>query len=162
MNRAQVYNRFIVYFILHFIIRSSFVHTFLIIIWYNHLVKLFFAEILQCWIENILTIHCHWFWKQQPSPCNFGRQYNAVCTLWLVLSMHARNFTFIFGKKITQIAKFIGPTWGPPGSCRPQMGPMLAPWTVLSCCLAILLSCCSETSCHVWWILHVTQLSIYF
>ena len=29
----------------------------------------------------------------------------------------------------TQIAKFMGPTWGPPGSCRPQMGPMLAPWT---------------------------------
>ena len=21
------------------------------------------------------------------------------------------------------------PTWGPPGSCRPQVGPMLAPWT---------------------------------
>ena len=32
----------------------------------------------------------------------------------------------------TQIAKFIGPTWGPPGSCRPQMGPMLVPWTLLS------------------------------
>ena len=32
----------------------------------------------------------------------------------------------------TQIAKFMGPTWGPPGSCRPQMGPMLAPWTLLS------------------------------
>ena len=31
-----------------------------------------------------------------------------------------------------QIAKFVGPTWGPPGSCRPQMGPMLAPWTSLS------------------------------
>ena len=26
----------------------------------------------------------------------------------------------------------MGPTWGPPGSCRPQMGPMLAPWTLLS------------------------------
>ena len=25
-----------------------------------------------------------------------------------------------------------GPTGGPPGSCRPQMGPMLAPWTLLS------------------------------
>ena len=25
----------------------------------------------------------------------------------------------------------MGPTWGPPGSCRPQMGPMLAPWTFL-------------------------------
>ena len=31
----------------------------------------------------------------------------------------------------TQITKFIGPTCGPPGSCRPQMGPMLAPWTLL-------------------------------
>ena len=24
----------------------------------------------------------------------------------------------------SQIAKFIGPTWGPPGSCRPHVGPM--------------------------------------
>ena len=31
----------------------------------------------------------------------------------------------------TQITRFMGPTWGPPGSCRPQMGPMLAPWTLL-------------------------------
>ena len=23
----------------------------------------------------------------------------------------------------SQIAKYMGPTWGPPGSCRPQMGP---------------------------------------
>ena len=38
------------------------------------------------------------------------------------------NFTLFF----TQIARFMGPTWGPPGSCRPQMGPMLAPWTLLS------------------------------
>ena len=26
----------------------------------------------------------------------------------------------------------MGPTWGPSGSCRPQMGPMLAPWALLS------------------------------
>ena len=26
----------------------------------------------------------------------------------------------------------MGPTWGPSGSCRPQMVPMLAPWTLLS------------------------------
>ena len=32
----------------------------------------------------------------------------------------------------SQTAKFMGPTWVPPGSCRPQMGPMLAPWTLLS------------------------------
>ena len=26
----------------------------------------------------------------------------------------------------------MGPAWGPPGSCRPQMGPMLVPWIPLS------------------------------
>ena len=26
----------------------------------------------------------------------------------------------------------MGPPWGPPGSCRPQMGPMLAPWNLQS------------------------------
>ena len=32
----------------------------------------------------------------------------------------------------SQIARFMGPIWGPPGSCRPQMAPVLAPWTLLS------------------------------
>ena len=32
----------------------------------------------------------------------------------------------------SQMARFMGPTWGPPGSCRPQVGPMLAPRTLLS------------------------------
>ena len=32
----------------------------------------------------------------------------------------------------TQITKFTGPTWVPPGSCRTLMGLMLAPWTLLS------------------------------
>ena len=31
----------------------------------------------------------------------------------------------------SQIAKFMGPIWGPRGSCRPQMGPKLAPRFVL-------------------------------
>ena len=35
-------------------------------------------------------------------------------------------------KEGTQIAKFMGPTLGPLGTCQPQMGPMLAPWTLLS------------------------------
>ena len=28
---------------------------------------------------------------------------------------------------ISQIARFMGPTWGPPGSCEPQMGPRVGP-----------------------------------
>ena len=34
--------------------------------------------------------------------------------------------------KASQIARFMGPTWGPPGDDRTQVGPMLAPWTLLS------------------------------
>ena len=33
------------------------------------------------------------------------------------------------GTETPQKAKFMGPTWGPHGICRPQMDPMLAPWT---------------------------------
>ena len=32
----------------------------------------------------------------------------------------------------TLIAKFIGPMCGPPGADMTQVGPMLAPWTLLS------------------------------
>ena len=32
----------------------------------------------------------------------------------------------------THTAKLMGPTWDPPGSCRPQVGPMLAQLTLLS------------------------------
>ena len=35
------------------------------------------------------------------------------------------------------IARFMGPTWGPPGADRTQVGPMLAPWTLLSGLLSI-------------------------
>ena len=31
-----------------------------------------------------------------------------------------------------QIVRFTWPTWGPPASCWPQVGPMLAPWTLPS------------------------------
>ena len=46
---------------------------------------------------------------------------------------------------LSQIARFIGPTWGPPGSCRPQMGPMLAPWTLLSGMIAVAVVPCVAT-----------------
>ena len=32
----------------------------------------------------------------------------------------------------TLIARFMGPTWCPSGADRTQVGPMLAPWTLLS------------------------------
>ena len=52
---------------------------------------------------------------------------------WNCLIVSKKMVTqFTYYTVITQIAKFMGPTWGPPGSCRPQMGPMLAPWSLLS------------------------------
>ena len=35
-------------------------------------------------------------------------------------------------KRAFLIARFMGPTWGPSGADRSQVGPMLAPWTLLS------------------------------
>ena len=40
--------------------------------------------------------------------------------------------SFVLYSIRSQIARLMGPTWGPPGSCRPQVGPILAPWTLLS------------------------------
>ena len=50
--------------------------------------------------------------------------------------LHGQNGQHINSSKsnhdIPQVARFMGPTWGQPGPCRPQMGPMLAPWSLLS------------------------------
>ena len=84
-----------------------------------------------------------------PGSC--GPQMGPMLAPWTLLSGHF-NSTFqrsrymdtdmdvllahwkfnSFAVRSTEIAKFMGPTWGPPGSCGPQMGPMLAPWTLLS------------------------------
>ena len=45
-----------------------------------------------------------------------------IHSTWASLSLIYVTQTVV----IPQIAKFMGPTWGPPGSCRPQMGPMSA------------------------------------
>ena len=45
----------------------------------------------------------------------------------------------------SQIARFMGPTWDPPGSCRPHMGPMLVPWTLLS----VVISACVPLNCCI-------------
>ena len=37
--------------------------------------------------------------------------------------------------KSARRSRCTGPTWGPPGTCRPQVGPMLAPWNLLSGCV---------------------------
>ena len=45
---------------------------------------------------------------------------------------HFRLNCTIVLKGVSLIAKFMGTTWGPSGTNRTQVGPMLAPWTLLS------------------------------
>ena len=52
-------------------------------------------------------------------------------TTSLLQSKGACHLVAIAGA-IILIAKFMGPTWGPSGADSTQMGPMLAPWTLLS------------------------------
>ena len=50
----------------------------------------------------------------------------------IVLNTLMHHHLWTDGDKSSQIARFVRPTWGPPGADRTQMGPMLAPWTLLS------------------------------
>ena len=43
-----------------------------------------------------------------------------------------QRYAYAVNKKPTLIARFMGPTWDPSGADRTQVGPMLAPWTLLS------------------------------
>ena len=40
-----------------------------------------------------------------------------------VIILYARALINFASVPVYQIARFMGPTWGPPGSCRPRMGP---------------------------------------
>ena len=45
------------------------------------------------------------------------------------LLIHCFNYVW---NEHSQIARFMGPTWGPSRADRTQVGPMLAPWTLIS------------------------------
>ena len=65
------------------------------------------------------------------------------------------------------IAIFMGPTWGPSGADRTQVGPMLVPWTVLSGMLPAIGSIMiPKYTGSPWWplvfyMLNLCELSIY-
>ena len=60
----------------------------------------------------------HWHWENCPSASE------ATLSWWYG---HIKT-----KKRTTLIARFMGPTWGPSGADRTQVGPMLVPWTLLS------------------------------
>ena len=71
----------------------------------------------QCWHSSRVPDLVLQRWKPKLSMCTSFNNSN--------------KFIPVFSNT-PQIAKFMGSTWGPAEPCRPQMGPMLAPWTLLS------------------------------
>ena len=55
------------------------------------------------------------------------KQWLVACSVSQAISKY-RGYSVM----VTLIARFMGPTWGPSGTDRTQVGPMLAPWTLLS------------------------------
>ena len=73
----------------------------------------------------------NWYYKhskteQNKTMCIF---YGIYCKCSYQEGLQACNLTTT---NTHQIARFMGPTWGPSGADRTQVGPMLAPWTLLS------------------------------
>ena len=80
-----------------------------------------------CSLKYIITTRslCWGWW---PGSCL------NIKTVWMVIGpsyLYSGNpYT---GKTASSlIARLMGPTWGPPGATRTQVGPMLATWTLLS------------------------------
>ena len=87
-----------------------------------------------------------WIFEKLPAPNKSeswhhwsrdvqSREYVRLTTHWTPLKWLVLNpccAECILGNIKTLIARFMGPTWGPSGADRTQVGPMLAPWTSLS------------------------------
>ena len=85
--------------------RSRLVSNFMFIL--SNRIEFILTSWQQCCKDVYKTIR---IWKHQFQPRNFaGSNDNA-----------------------SQTARFMGPTWGASGADRTQVGPMLAPWTLLS------------------------------
>ena len=77
-----------------------------------------------------------------PHPVIVRRIYitsisTVIRFVWLPLpdladAPDTRTANFATGKEYPLIARFMGPTWGPSGTDRSQVGHILAPWTLLS------------------------------
>ena len=74
-------------------------------------------------------------YRQKAKPFNRINRLTIFTFLYVICILATQTFLSIRLNLLslpTQISKLTGPTWGPSGYCRHSMGPMLAPWTLLS------------------------------
>ena len=95
---------------------------------YHHIptANAFLQTTIQQSFDTTRSVFCEILYIETPQSARKGAACEVkVCALPLPSLSYSLSFQ-------PQIAKFMGPTWGPPGSCRSQMGPVLALWTLLS------------------------------
>ena len=69
------------------------------------------------WVFKIMVVwRTSWSFAISTEQCHSRICIKSVEVLWY----------------LPPIARFMGPTWGPSGADRSQVGPILAPWTMLS------------------------------
>ena len=92
----------------------------------------------------VITSPC--IWRCMIDSCDLRGTISIICDIMVKkndFSKVARTWfeTQIWFSKswfcsavhtISPIARFMGPAWGPSGADRTQVGPMLAPWTLIS------------------------------
>ena len=101
----------------------------------------FIALVMWDWIDHGMSksslladiIFCTLFWLCWTSWFQnhiIFDLFKSWCHAHMYLHIRAQHISHL--DSLTQIARFMGLTWGPPGADRTQVGPMLAPWTLLS------------------------------
>ena len=92
-------------------------------------------------LKTFVKYMMHLFWKTEVSrPCDYNCAYykrfihiHKYLLMFKVIAIQLTVMVMIIMAPLetSLIVDFLmGPTWGTPKSCRPQMGPMLAPWTL--------------------------------
>ena len=71
-----------------------------------------------------------WITKMLTMPSLVVAPVMTKLALWQIL---------VFG--VSLIARFVGPTWGPPGTDRSHVGPMWTPWKLLSVMSYVVIRC---------------------
>ena len=80
--------------------------------------------------ENIQSITGYVAWRPLPQPLPWHSASSQVSATHLKIG--TRIWKLLEIAETSLIARFMGSTRGPSGADRTQVGPMLAPWTLLS------------------------------
>ena len=99
-------------------------HPKISLLWMGH------VNVSSIWRED----HCDWHQRAWLGKFNQLCKYIKSCVNYSRLNHKGNNFSCknilrgLDQQRMTpRITMSMGPTWGPPGSCRPQVGPILAP-----------------------------------